>query len=55
MSPNPYRTEVATRIKAKHRRDRRRSAGRCINGDAHGPATHGVLCAPCRVTHTKSA
>lgn len=25
--------------------------GICINGDRHGPATHGVLCLRCRLMH----
>ena len=33
------------------RRTRLRKDGLCINGISHGPATHGVLCAACRVTH----
>ena len=34
------------------RRIRLRQAGICINAISHGPATHGVLCAACRVTHS---
>ena len=37
----------------RHRAERR-AAGICINGDKHGPATHGVLCEPCRIQHRKS-
>ncbi len=38
---------------AKTRRDRLRAAGLCINGDRHGKATHGVLCARCRIVHNR--
>lgn len=40
--------------KSKERRDRLRDAGLCINGEKHGPATHGKLCKPCRDTHRKT-
>ena len=42
-------------LKAQARRDRRRAAGLCINGDSHGAATDGVLCASCRAQHRRSA
>ncbi len=46
-----YKTAPETRLDAKLRRDERRAAGICINGNLHGKATHGVLCAACRATH----
>lgn len=39
---------------AKVRRDRRRAAKLCINGESHGKATHGTLCERCRVAHRGS-
>lgn len=36
---------------AKKRRDGLRTDKCCINGKSHGPATHGVLCWPCRAVH----
>lgn len=47
-----YRTTREQRIVAMLRRDRLRAAGICINGERHGPATHGVLCARCRIVHS---
>ena len=38
---------------AKARRERLKVAKLCINGEKHGPATDGVLCAKCRERHRK--
>jgi hypothetical protein len=38
----------------RERRAHRRLMGLCINSDNHGNATHGVLCARCRLKHTES-
>jgi hypothetical protein len=38
-------------VRSKVRRDTLRAAGLCINGRAHGSATHGRLCENCRNTH----
>ncbi len=46
-----YVTDSVRRTKAKHRRERLALAGRCINGEAHGLATDGVLCRLCRLVH----
>ncbi len=37
--------------RAKSARDVNRALGACINGVAHGPATHGKLCERCRDVH----
>lgn len=37
---------------ATARRTRLRALGLCLNGAKHGPATHGVLCAACRLAHS---
>ena len=37
---------------AKDRRDLLARDGYCINGQSHGKATNGILCAWCRAVHT---
>ncbi len=39
-------------VRAKARRAKLKTLGLCINGEPHGPATHGVLCERCRVIHS---
>jgi hypothetical protein len=50
-----YRTFREDRIRAKSRRADLKARGLCINGEEHGPATHGVLCLKCREAHRKSS
>lgn len=50
-----YRTPWEWREKARLRRIRLRELLVCINGIAHGPATHGVRCKHCHEVHRKSA
>lgn len=50
-----YRTDRVRRIKAKNRRDRLREQKLCLNGESHGPATHGCRCFACHETHKRSA
>ncbi len=40
---------------ARERRELLSGHGLCLNGGAHGPATHGRLCGRCRETHRRSA
>jgi hypothetical protein len=49
------RSSAQRRARARERRARLKAAGFCINGEKHGKATHGVLCAACRRTHKESA
>lgn len=49
-----FRTDWTERERAKRRRAELRAFGMCING-MHGPATHGVRCARCKVVHSGSA
>lgn len=51
----PYKTSRKRRQSAMERRDRLRDLGLCINGEAHGPATHGCRCQSCDKTHKESA
>jgi hypothetical protein len=49
-------TATATRREVKHadaknRRDDLTARGFCINGETHGPATHGRRCLWCKVVH----
>ncbi len=50
-----YKTDAVTRKLARDRRKHFRDAGVCINGEKHGPATHGVRCKTCYDTHKESA
>jgi hypothetical protein len=60
-NPGPRAPKRGTRSSAKRlqaardRRDWLAAHNLCINGKGHGPATAGVLCDPCRVTHRRSA
>lgn len=49
------RTDPEQLMLAKMRRDRLRALGVCLNGEAHGKATHGVLCGRCRDVHRRGA
>lgn len=49
------RTPEWRREYAKERRDMLTAAGLCLNGGAHGAATHGRRCAGCAETHRRSA
>lgn len=55
MGRRRFRTDPVRRKLAKMRRDELRERGLCINGEDHGPATHGVLCWNCRQAHRKSS
>jgi len=46
-----YKTDPATRLLAKIRRDELREAGLCINGPKHGEAVRGVRCQVCAEKH----
>jgi hypothetical protein len=54
MKARNYGRSESSAVKLDWARDRRarlKDLGLCINNEAHGPATHGVLCAACRETH----
>lgn len=44
-----------TRLDAADQRRKRASQGLCINGAAHGPATHGTKCERCYLVHKLGA
>lgn len=50
-----YKSDQTQRLLAQHRRDKLRLLKLCINGAAHGAATHGCRCSGCHDTHRKSA
>jgi len=52
---SPEERRDARRAWARDRRQMLRAARLCINGGAHGPATHGVRCFACYQTHRRSA
>lgn len=53
--PRGFKSDWRKRRNAKRRRDVLRDIGLCINGPAHGKATHGCRCEACHETHGKSA
>ncbi len=42
---------IAKRQYSAIRRERLKAEGLCISSRSHGPATHGVVCAACRIVH----
>ena len=51
----PYRSTYEQRLIARDRRFDLVARQLCLNGAAHGKATHGVLCERCRISHRRTA